>query len=103
MEQNISIITFMGGILEREGVYRISLECKRGQFRLEQLNFHSDWNLMMEVIKKIHNISINLPLKSYGTVIFDEITKKLKYCNLEVIYPLVIDFIENYKIYTKNN
>ena len=67
--------------------------CKLQDFELE---FHSDWNWLMEVVKKIDEISLNAPtiwnLEGKTTDIFNSIRE----VNIELTHNRVIDFIKFY-------
>lgn len=43
----------MGATFEREGIARVNLKIVRGDLKIEDLKFNSDWNWLMEVVEKI--------------------------------------------------
>lgn len=74
--------------IEERGLYN-------GYF-IDELKYHEDWNWLMEVVKKIDEISLNAPtiwnLEGKANDIFDS----MREVNIQLTYNRVIDFINFY-------
>ena len=58
------------------------------------LYFHNDWNWLMEVLKEIDNLEIEIPEDSN---LYGDITHGLLSFDIEMTYEAVVEFIKWYK------
>jgi hypothetical protein len=65
----------------------------------EELKFHSDWNLIMEVVEKIKSINVykNNPSDTTLATIREEIRIFLGLCNKKAAVQTIWEFLQLYK------
>lgn len=83
------------------GEYFVNVE-KNEWYEFEKAKYHSSWNWLMPVVKKILNI--NMPIEKYGLEGWDnsnEIKKHLLLVDIEKVYEYVIKYIEWYNLKNK--
>jgi hypothetical protein len=79
------------------------------RYNLEYMHFYSDWNWIMEVVKKINEIRIFLPMNGVEesiTPYLNEkrpITKGLINSNKEEVVQAIWEFLNWYKLNSKEN
>jgi hypothetical protein len=92
MEENNKLIAeFMGAYFDDKGMTRL---CGRFHtFRVNTLNlkYHTSWDWLMPVIKKIQDKHLENPELDYWCV--DEI--RLAVPNIQQVYYLVVEFIKD--------